>query len=236
MTETRQVRMASGTDIVKEFLELEGRRVIDVGCGEGRFTRALAAPGAEVFGIDINDAALAAASAAPGGENVTYMLARAEDLPFEDASVDVVVFSNSLHHIYHTDGDNVAQALGEAARVLKPDGRLCVIEPLAEGSYFEAMRLVKDETEVRAKAYEALLKAPELGLEHETELRYDEPRRFESYEVFRERQSARGDARRAAFDAHNEEIRAIFLANARQEAGEFVFDQPTRVNLLRKPG
>ncbi len=67
-------------------------------------------------------------------------------------------------------------------------------------------------------------------------MRYDEPRRFEGYEVFRQRQSARGDAQSKAFDAHNEEIRANFLANARQEAGEFVLDQPTRVNLLRKPG
>lgn len=233
MTGTRQVRVANGTDIVKELLELDGRRVVDVGCGEGRFTRALATQGAEVFGIDINDAALAAASAAPGGENVTYLLGRAEDLPFEDASIDVVVYSNSLHHI---DADNMAQALGEAARVLKPEGKLCVIEPLAEGSYFEAMRLVKDETDVRAKAYEALSKAQALGLEHETELRYDEPRRFESYEAFRQRQQAIAEARRAVFDAHNEEIRANFLANARQEAGEFVLDQPTRVNLLRKPG
>ncbi len=233
MTETRQVRAASGTEIVKELLVLDGRRVIDVGCGEGRFTRALAAEGAEVFGIDVNDAALAAASAAPGGRNVTYMLGRGEDLPFDDASIDVVVYSNSLHHI---DADKMDQALGEAARVLKPDGRLCIIEPLAEGSYFEAMRMVKDETEVRAKAYEALSKAEALGLENETELVYDEPRRFESYEVFRERQSARGDARRAAFDAHNDEIRTNFLANARQEGGELVLDQPTRVNLLRKPG
>ena len=236
MTGTRQVRVANGTDIVKELLELDGRRAVDVGCGEGRFTRALAAQGAEVFGIDIDDAALAAASAAPGGENVTYILGRAEDLPFEDASIDVVVFSNSLHHIYHIDADNMAQALGEAARVLKPDGKLCVIEPLAEGSYFEAMRLVKDETDVRAKAYEALSKAEALGLEHETELRYDEPRRFESYEVFRQRQQAIAEDRRAVFDAHNDEIRANFMANARQEAGEFVLDQPTRVNLLRKPG
>jgi ubiquinone/menaquinone biosynthesis C-methylase UbiE len=224
--------MADETEIVKELLDLDGRRVIDVGCGEGRFTRALAAQGAEVFGIDINDAALAAASAAPGGENVTYMLGRGEDLPFEDASIDVVVYSNSLHHI---DADNLAQALGEAVRVLKPDGKLCIIEPLAEGSYFEAMRLVKDETDVRAKAYEALSKAPALGLENETELRYDEPRRFKSYEAFRQRQSARGDERRAAFDAHNEEIRANFLAHAREEAGELVLNQPTRVNLLRKP-
>jgi ubiquinone/menaquinone biosynthesis C-methylase UbiE len=233
MTETRQDRMANETEIVKELLDLDGRRVIDVGCGEGRFTRALAAEGAEVFGIDVNDAALAAASAAPGGENVTYMLGRGEVLPFEDASIDVVVYSNSLHHI---DADKMAEALGEASRVLKPDGKLCVIEPLAEGSYFEALRLVKDETDVRAKAYEALSKGEALGLENETELRYDEPRRFKSYDIFRQRQSARGAARRAAFDARNDEIRANFLANARQEGGEFVLDQPTRVNLLRKPG
>lgn len=227
----RQVRLTSNAEVAGELLDFEGRRVVDVGCGEGRLTRLLARRGAEAFGIDVDAAALAKARAALGEENATLIAAKAEDLPFRDGSMDIVVFSNSLHHIAV---DKMAQALIEAARVLKPGGRLCVMEPLAEGTYFEAMRLVDDESEVRAKAYEALQKAESFGLSQQREATYFVRRRFESFEAFRSSHARRSEKRRAVFDARGEEIRARFLEKAREEEGSFVFDQPSRVNLLAK--
>ncbi len=156
--------MTSNAEFAKELLDLDGRRVIDIGCGEGKLTRTLARQWAEVFGIDVDETALTKARAALKGENATFMTAKAEDLPFEDGSMDVVVFPNSLHHIAV---EKMPQALIEAARVLKPGGRLCVMEPPAEGDYFEAMRLVHDESEVRAKAYEALQDAEACGFSRE---------------------------------------------------------------------
>ncbi len=223
--------MTSNAEVAGELLDLDGRRVIDVGCGEGKLTRTLTRQGAEVFGIDVDETALTKARAALKGEKVTFMTAKAEDLPFENGSADIVVFSNSLHHVA---ADKMAQALIEAARVLKPGGRLCVMEPLAEGSYFEAMRLVHDESEVRAKAYEELQKAEAFGFSQQKEMTYCVCRRFESFEAFRSSHAARSEKRRAVFDARAEEIRERFLENAREENGGFVFDQPTRVNLLGK--
>src|SRR3954447_23970558 len=88
----------------------------------------------------------------------------AQALPLEDASADVVVFANSLHHV---PGDLLDAALGEAARVLRPGGLLYLPEPVAEGPYFELVRAVDDETAVRAAAHAAIGRAAEHGVRHE---------------------------------------------------------------------
>ena len=111
------------------FLELvppPGRRTLDLGCGEGRVGRDLAARGHAVVGIDSSPTLVELALAAdPEGE---YVVGDAAALPFEDASFGVVVAYNSL-----MDVDDMAGAVRETARVLAPGGRLCisVVHPLA---------------------------------------------------------------------------------------------------------
>jgi len=102
---------------------------------------------ASVVGVDPLGVALERARAQdPAGR---YLEARAEALPFDDGSFDIAVLFNSLHHVAAARMD---EALAEAFRVLRPDGVLYVQEPLAEGAFFELMRPVDDETEVRAAA------------------------------------------------------------------------------------
>lgn len=214
-----------------ELLDPKGMKGVDVGCGEGRFTRFLASQGAEMSGIDVNDESLAKARAALDGENVTFLPAPGEDMPFDDGTLDLVVFSNSFHHIA---GDKMATAMDEAARVLKPGGLLYVMEPVAAGNYFEATRLINDESTVRAEVYELIQGADAHGFAAVTEVTYSSPRRFESYEAFRDHQYSRGAERRALFDAKGDEFRAQFMAHAIPDDGGLVFEQIFRVNLLRK--
>jgi SAM-dependent methyltransferase len=104
-----------------------GSRTLEVGCGEGRVSRDLAARGHAVTAVDASPTLLRAAAAAhPEGE---YVLARAERLPFPDAAFDLVVAHNVL-----MDVDDMPAAVAEAARVLAPGGRLCVAvtHPLAD--------------------------------------------------------------------------------------------------------
>ncbi len=93
-------------------------RTLEVGCGEGRVTRDLAARGHRVTSLDASPTLLrAAADADPGGE---YVLGVAEALPFADAAFDLVVAYNVL-----MDVADMPAAVAEIGRVLAPRGRLC---------------------------------------------------------------------------------------------------------------
>lgn len=233
MAEAQQVRYSSNDEIAGELLDLAGKAVLDVGCGEGRFTRILAARAGAVTGIDINEESLdrARSDPDPAGKGVTWLNARAEDMPFEDASLDVVVFSNSLHHVAPEAMD---RAMAEAARVLKPGGLLYVMEPVAHGRYFEATRRVSDESEVRIRAQAAIEAAAERDFTRLEELTYAARRAYDSFEEWAERQGRRGDKRKRVIEADPEGVRRAFIEGAREEDGKLVFDQLSRVVLLKK--
>lgn len=123
-------------DYAPAFFELvppAGRATLEIGCGEGRVARDLAARGHRVTGVDSSGTLLEAARAAqPEAE---FALADAASLPFPDESFDLVVAYNSLMDI-----DDMPRAVREAARVLEPGGRVCVCvtHPLADAGRFES--------------------------------------------------------------------------------------------------
>lgn len=96
---------------------LAGQRVLDLGCGKGRFARALAALGAEVVGVDLSASMLAEAS------GFDRARASARSLPFAESVFDVVVAVEVLEHV-----GAVEPVLREARRVLRPGGRLLVVD------------------------------------------------------------------------------------------------------------
>ncbi|MBY0440712.1 MAG: class I SAM-dependent methyltransferase [Mycobacteriaceae bacterium] len=114
-------------DLVAVSGAQSGERVLDLGCGTGYFARRIApvvGDSGVVVGIDPSPASLdyAAAHAPP---NCTFQTAQAQDLPFADASFDVVVSSLTFHHIAP---DGRLAAIREALRVLRPGGRACVAD------------------------------------------------------------------------------------------------------------
>ncbi|MFL5732691.1 MAG: class I SAM-dependent methyltransferase [Chloroflexia bacterium] len=94
-------------------------KLLEVGCGAGRYTRAFLRyrPDLEVYGCDISHIALGEAQAADRTGKIHYKLGDALDLPYEDASFDIVVLFDVLEHV--TDVDRAAS---EVARVLRPGG------------------------------------------------------------------------------------------------------------------
>jgi ubiquinone/menaquinone biosynthesis C-methylase UbiE len=101
----------------------ERARLLEVGCGTGVLTRALAAlPGVEsVVGVDLAPSLLEKArELAPA---IRFEQADARELPFADASFDTVVFDSTLSHVPEPE-----RALAEAARVLRPGGTLAAFD------------------------------------------------------------------------------------------------------------
>lgn len=99
--------------------DLVGRRVLDVGCGTGNVTRALAERGADAWGVDPSEEMLAQARRAsrPG---TAFERAAAEQLPFEDGWFERAVLRLVVHLL------DRPRAFRELARVLVPGGRLVV--------------------------------------------------------------------------------------------------------------
>jgi SAM-dependent methyltransferase len=215
--------------IARELLGEACGSVLDIGCGEGKFTRALTAFVGQVAGVDVkaNKIAMAQEACKREGVSVDFRVASGEDLPYADGAFDAVVFSNSLHHM-----PAPAKALREALRVLKPGGLLYVMEPVPAGNYFEATKFVNDETIVRTEAYVDLCKIE--GAEPVREILYRAERLFDAFEEWRCDQIDRDPRREAKFDAGADEVRKTFESSAVRRDGKLVFNQVFRVNLLRK--
>jgi SAM-dependent methyltransferase len=130
-TAARLVKVYTTPDVVeqrratREILALRpGEDVLDVGSGPGFLAAEMAdevGPDGRVVGVDPSESMLALASRyAPAAE---FRAGGALELPFEDASFDVIVSTQVLEYV-----DDVAAALAEARRVLRPGGRVLVLD------------------------------------------------------------------------------------------------------------
>lgn len=146
---------ASGKDLqwLVETAALTGtERVLDVATGGGHTAFALAPYAAEVVALDITRPMLEVAqkeARARGLANVHYLEGDAQALPCEDESFDVVTCRQAPHHF-----PNVRQAIREWARVLRPGGKLLLIdstspeEPEAD-AFLHKIEILRDPSHVR---------------------------------------------------------------------------------------
>lgn len=96
----------------------------DLGCGTGQVSESLAPFVGRVIAVDDSEAMLSAARARLGGlANVEVRAGSLERLPLEDGALDVALIFLVLHHVVEPP-----RALAEAARVLRPGGRLLVVD------------------------------------------------------------------------------------------------------------
>lgn len=118
---------------------LSGRRVLDVGTGDGTYAIEAARRDARATGIDVDLAMLAAARSRSESAGVSVALreARTEELPFDDGAFDVVLAVTVLCFVPDPGG-----AVREMARVLAPGGRL-VLGELGRFSVWAAERRVR---------------------------------------------------------------------------------------------
>ncbi|SDH23530.1 class I SAM-dependent methyltransferase [Roseospirillum parvum] len=223
------------SDVLHEMLDLDGAQVLDVGCGAGHLSRLMSRHGARVIGLEVSDRQLERAAQYDTVGTETYLKAPAEALPVDAASQDVVVFFNSLHHVAPKAMD---AALAEAARALRPDGRLFVCEPMAEGACYELNRPIDDEAEVRALARQALdrLGAPSWRLLSRRQ--YLHSVRYKDYPTYRTDMTGIDAGRAATFERLGSDQETAFqrLGRVDPEDGSHHFDQPMEVHLFARLG
>ena len=115
--------------------------IADLGAGEGTLALMLAQRAERVIAIDNSGKMVeygTQVARSHGVENLEYRLGDLEELPIEEAEIDVALFHQSLHHALHPQ-----KAINEAARILRPGGRIAVVDLLKHG-FEEARELYAD--------------------------------------------------------------------------------------------
>ena len=162
-----------------------GWTVLDVACGPGLVTAALAPHVRSVVAFDLTPEMLQKAQQrceAAGLGNVSFRQGSAMALPFDGGSFDCVVTRLSLHHF-----EDPAPPLAEMARVLRPGGKFVVADVVsseqpAESELHNAIEILRDPSHVRmlpVSELRALIRGA--GLVQESETSWDMHREFEEW-------------------------------------------------------
>jgi ubiquinone/menaquinone biosynthesis C-methylase UbiE len=146
--------------------------IADLGAGEGTFSQLLARRAKKVIAIDNSEKMVeygAELARKHGVDNLEYRKGDIEEVPIKTGTVDLAFFSQALHHAQHPQ-----QAVGEAHRILKPGGRIVVLD-LLRHNYQEARDMYADvwfgftEAEVGRFLRDAGFKSVEISIVHREE-------------------------------------------------------------------
>jgi SAM-dependent methyltransferase len=106
--------------LIRQHVDLEGRKILDVGCGIGMYVENFRRFSTDVYGVDVDPEKIAQASRTL--PNISE--APAEALPFEDDAFDVIMLHEVIEHV-----DDDRRAIEEAVRCLKPGGKVIIFAP-----------------------------------------------------------------------------------------------------------
>jgi len=146
---------ASGEDLQQIAALVRGHkqaRALDLGCGGGHVSFTVAPEVAEVVAYDLSSEMLTAVTRAAvdrGFDNLRTECGAAEKLPFADASFDIVATRYSAHH-----WRDLAAALREARRVIRPDGFAVFADAASPGeplrdTFLQTIEMLRDPSHVR---------------------------------------------------------------------------------------
>ena len=103
--------------IIQSFYPDQSVQIVDIGCGGGFLSNALALAGHQVIGVDLSQSSLETAKRFDSTKQVTYLQADATSIPLNDNFYDVVCSMDMLEHV-----EDPAKVIAEASRLLRPGG------------------------------------------------------------------------------------------------------------------
>ena len=129
---------------IEEFVDLNGKSLLEIGCGDGRLTALLADKADVITAIDPDESSIDAARRNIYG--VCFRVGVGEKLDFADDTFDIVLFSYSLHH------QDCTRSLAEAIRVVRHDAQILIVEPAHNGEYSRLVSIFeKNESQLLRK-------------------------------------------------------------------------------------
>jgi SAM-dependent methyltransferase len=220
-------------EIYNRLLALDGKHILELGCGSAEITRNIASGGAgrKITALEVDEIAHGKNLQITDLPNVTFGMAGAQDIPLEDEEVDVVLMFKSLHHV---PLDLMDRSMREISRVLKPGGVAYISEPVFAGEFNEILRLFHDESKVRAAAFNTLKKAVEDGLfDLVEETFFNSPIKFESFTDFENKVLKATHTQHKLDDEVYSLVKQHFERHVADDGAHFMM--PIRVDLLRRP-
>jgi len=144
-------------EIYNHLLSLDGKHILELGCGSAEITRNIATSGTDskITALEVDEIAHEKNLQITDLPNVSFALSGAQEIPLDDETVDVVFMFKSLHHV---PLELMDQSLREIRRVMKKGGLVYISEPVFAGDLNEILRLFHDEQEVREAAFNTVKK------------------------------------------------------------------------------
>ncbi len=147
-------RTGSQREIILNLGINNANSVLDVGCGNGEKTYFISQHAQRVIGIDPDENQIKAAKINFAGKNLYFQVGQGESLSFPSSSFNSVLFNESFHHI---PIEKQIEAIRESWRVLEPEGKLLITEPIyGRGSFEEILQFYNDEQTPRMYAVKAI--------------------------------------------------------------------------------
>jgi ubiquinone/menaquinone biosynthesis C-methylase UbiE len=159
--------------------------VLDVACGPGILSAAIAKSARDVVAFDLTPEMLKKAAqrcAAADVSNVRFREGNANELPFSNAAFDAAVTRLSVHHF-----DRPARVISEIFRVLRPGGRFVMADVISsevplEAELHNAIEILRDPSHIRMLPGSELTSlVGDAGFEIESRTSWDKPREFEEW-------------------------------------------------------
>ncbi|HDK37662.1 MAG TPA: class I SAM-dependent methyltransferase [Thiolapillus brandeum] len=223
---------ATEIEIMQEVLPFSDADVLELGCGRARWTRTIAErfPVKSVTATEVDKIQHEKNLQISDLPKVKFVYGGAEDIPLDDASVDIVIMLKSLHHVPINMMD---KALSEIHRVLRPGGLAYISEPVYVGAFNDILRLFNDEKTVRQAAFAVLKQAVDKGdFKLEQEIFFQSKSKFGSFAEFEERFLFPSHSDHQIDQDLHEKVKLAVEPHLGPNGASFT--NPHRVDLLRK--
>lgn len=233
LTEENIARACPESEVFNELLELDGKRILELGCGRAELTRILATGGSDrsMVALEVDEVQHRLHQDIDDLPNVEFRMAGAEAIPYPDARFDVAFMFKSLHHV---PLELMDKAMAEVKRVLKPGGFAYISEPVFAGDFNEILRLFHDEEQVRLAAFEAVKRAVDSGLfELASETFFLSPMHFDDFADFDRKVLQVTHSDHSLSPELHKQVKTRFESHMTPDGANF--QMPIRIDLLKRP-